>query len=126
MKKIISIFLAFSIFIIPSIAFGALGQYQDCDEIRGDAPSSAKVCDLIFDIGWILIIIAIGIAVLMIIVAGIQYMTAGGEDDQIKKAKKTIINGLIGVAIVLLAYFAVSLVKEFVLDRFSLLLKTIV
>lgn len=126
MKKIIPILLMFSLSVAPSIAFGALGQYEDCDEIRNDAPSSAKVCDLLFDIGWILMVIAIGIAVLMIIIAGIQYMTAGGDEDKVKTAKKTIVNGLIGVAIVLLAYFAVSLVREFVLDRFSLLLNTVV
>ncbi|HPJ80413.1 MAG TPA: hypothetical protein PLF70_01790 [Candidatus Portnoybacteria bacterium] len=126
MKKILFIFLMVNVFLTPSIAFGALGQYEDCDEIRTDAPSSAKVCDLIFDIGWILLIIAIAIAVLIIIIAGIQYMTAAGDENKVKNAKKTIINGLIGVAIVMLAYFAVNLVKEFILDRFALLLNTIV
>ena len=70
--------------------------------------------------------LAMGVAVLIIIIAGIQYMTAGDSEDRTKKAKKTIINGLIGVAIVMLAYFAVNLVKEFILDRFALLLNTIV
>ena len=48
------------------------------------------------------------------------------DENKVKNAKKTIINGLIGVAIVMLAYFAVNLVKEFILDRFALLLNTIV
>ena len=31
-------------------------------------------------------------------------MTAGGNSEQISKARKTIINGIIGLAIVVLAY----------------------
>jgi len=45
----------------------------------------------------------IGFALALIVIGGISYMTAGGNEEQEKKAKQTIIKGLIGAAIILLA-----------------------
>lgn len=44
------------------------------------------------------------IFLILMIVAGYQWMTASGNEDLIKKSKKTIINLLIGLALVLGAY----------------------
>ena len=41
--------------------------------------------------------------VIIILYAGFQWMTAGGNEDKIAKAKKLLTNGVIGVAIVLLS-----------------------
>ncbi|HUT22465.1 MAG TPA: pilin [Candidatus Bipolaricaulota bacterium] len=46
-----------------------------------------------------------GIILLVVILyGGFLYMTAGGADEKVKKAKDWIINGIIGLVIVLLAY----------------------
>lgn len=50
-----------------------------------------------------LYIIGFAIALIVIIVGGVSYMTAGGNEDRQKSAKKTIITGLVGAAIILLA-----------------------
>ncbi|MCX6784613.1 MAG: hypothetical protein NTV81_01600 [Candidatus Komeilibacteria bacterium] len=50
------------------------------------------------------------IAVVIMVVGGFKWMTAQGADDKIKQAKKTIINGLIGLVIVLSAFLIVSFV----------------
>lgn len=42
--------------------------------------------------------------VIMIIVSGFQYMTAGGNDETVKKATMRIRNAIIGLLIVLCAY----------------------
>lgn len=44
------------------------------------------------------------IFLILMIVAGYQWMTASGNEDSIKKSKRTIINLLIGLALVLGAY----------------------
>lgn len=44
------------------------------------------------------------IMVVLIIYAGFLWMTAGGNDEQVGKAKKIIINAVIGLAIILSAY----------------------
>ncbi len=41
---------------------------------------------------------------ILIIMAGFQWMTANGEEDKIKKAKSMLINAVIGLLIVIAAY----------------------
>lgn len=53
------------------------------------------------------------IAVIMIMVGGFKYITAGGDSGNITSAKHTIIYALIGLVVVALAQFIV----QFVLDK---------
>lgn len=48
------------------------------------------------------------IAVMMIIYAGILYITAQGEQDKVDKAKKIITYSVVGILIILLSYAIVS------------------
>jgi type IV secretory pathway VirB2 component (pilin) len=43
-------------------------------------------------------------AIIIIIIAGYMWMTAGGNDEKVSKAKSWIVNGIIGLTIILLAY----------------------
>ena len=57
------------------------------------------------------IIAALGIvAVIIIIVGGIGYMTSSGDAGKVKKAKDTILYGVIGLVIVVLAFAIVNFV----------------
>ncbi len=60
-----------------------------------------KIQQLIETIANYLIVVGVVVAVIFIIWGGIRYMTAGGNDESIKSAKKTIYNGIIGAAVVL-------------------------
>jgi len=64
---------------------------------------------------WILGFIAI-IATLVIIYGGVQYLTAGGNEDNVAAAKKTISFGIIGVVICGLAYAMVIVVSTVILS----------
>jgi len=44
------------------------------------------------------------VAVVIILVGGFEWMTAGGNEEQTKKAKNRIMYGVIGLAIILSAY----------------------
>lgn len=44
------------------------------------------------------------VAVVIILVGGFEWMTAGGNEDKTKEAKKRIMYGVIGLAIILSAY----------------------
>ena len=47
----------------------------------------------------------LGIVLLVVIIyGGWLWMTAGGDEEQVKKAKSWIVNGIIGLVIILLAY----------------------
>jgi len=55
------------------------------------------------------------VAVVIILIGGFKWMTAGGNDDQVGEARKWIFSGIIGLAIILSAW-AIAI---FVLDRLS-------
>lgn len=44
------------------------------------------------------------LAVLMLVIGGIRYITSGGNEQTIEKAKQTILYAIIGIIIVLLSY----------------------
>lgn len=50
------------------------------------------------------------VAVVIILLGGFKYMTAGGQDQKVQDAKKLIIAGIIGLAIILSAYAIASFV----------------
>ncbi len=52
------------------------------------------------------------IAVFMIIIGGIQYSTSAGDSGKVKKAKDTILYGIIGLVIALLAFAIVNFVLD--------------
>lgn len=66
----------------------------------GDDPVTEVVIPII---KWILGLLGL-IAVIMIIYGGYLWLMAGGNEDQVTNAKKTIRAAVIGIAIVLLAY----------------------
>ncbi|MFW0862712.1 MAG: hypothetical protein ACKKL6_03980 [Candidatus Komeilibacteria bacterium] len=50
------------------------------------------------------------IAVILILIGGFMWMTAGGNEDRVKKGRQFIINGVIGLIIILAAYAIASFV----------------
>ncbi len=97
MKKYIFAIFALTLLVLPTIAFAAV---ED------------DICVLLNRIKTILLVVGIGIAVIFIVVGGIMYMTSQGDDEKAGKAKKLIINALIGVAIMLVALVLVSWVQS--------------
>jgi len=52
------------------------------------------------------------VAVVIILLGGFKWMIAGGNDEKVKEARKLIISGIIGLAIILAAYA----IAEFVIS----------
>ena len=52
------------------------------------------------------------VAVAMIIMGGVQYMTSSGDTTKVTKAKNTILYGIVGLVIALLAFAIVNFVLE--------------
>jgi Type IV secretion system pilin len=61
-----------------------------------------------------LIVIATPVVALMVLVGGFQIMTAGGNEEKVKSGKDTIMNAVIGFAIILLAKGAAKIVISLV------------
>jgi len=58
-------------------------------------------------------IIVLAIAVLMLIYGGFIYITSGGDSDKAGTARKLLTYAIIGIAVVLLAWGAESLIRSF-------------
>ncbi len=56
------------------------------------------------------------IAVLIVLMGGFKWMTAGGNDDKVAEAKRLLVAGIIGLAIILSAYAISSFVLSSVLE----------
>jgi hypothetical protein len=105
-------------YLIPIIILGIpLIVFAQCQQISSEYPSAKKLCTLVSEIAVILKWFGIALALVIVILSGIQYMTSAGDEEKAKKARKTLTNGLIGVAIVFAAYFLVGLVEEFIMQR---------
>ena len=59
------------------------------------------------------------IAIAILIWGGFRWMNAGGNDEELRKAKQTVIRALIGLAIILASYAIAELTVYFVEDAFD-------
>jgi len=99
MKKFLAVFLFLFLLALPLV-------------VGAQAPDPEVIlCKLLQKIKNIVAVIGFGIAVIILIIGGIQYMTAGGNPEKADKGKKLIINALIGIAIVFAAVFILALVQ---------------
>ena len=93
--------------VIKSFAI-AINKVGDNEELNG-TDASGKITNIINGV-----VGALGIvAVVVIIIGGILYMTSSGDAGKVKKAKDTILYGIIGLVICALAYAIVN----FVIDK---------
>lgn len=57
------------------------------------------------------------VAVVVIIIGGVTYMTSSGDAGKVKKAKDTILYGVIGLVIVALAFAIVNFVISGIINQ---------
>ena len=55
-----------------------------------------------------------GIAVIMFVIAGIKFLTAGGEPEKVQEARGAFMWGVIGIVVGIVAYSIVAVVRNFV------------
>lgn len=81
--------------------------------VKIEPPTEGDIMDLFNRIMDFILKISIPIAAIIIMVGGIQMATAGGNEEKIKKAQKTITWAIVGFAIILLSKGLVLVIKEF-------------
>ena len=108
MKKITSGLLALTLLALPTIAMAQVTIDSTLGPSLGlgTADLEATVINII---QWVLGFLGL-IAVIMILIGGFQWMTAGGNEDKVASAKKIISAAVIGLIIILLAWAIVIFV----------------
>lgn len=92
-----------------SLAFARLSVKEILDGFEG---TGGDLSDFIVTIlNWIIGAAGV-VCVVMIIVGGYSYMTAGGDESKVKDASKTLTNAIIGLVICFIAVILVNYVLE--------------
>ncbi|MFA5188219.1 MAG: pilin [Patescibacteria group bacterium] len=118
LSLIIFVVLAF-IFVMPIVAQAALNFQNANQGIETSAQSAgvqtSEISIIIANIIKALLSLVGMIFLILFIYGGFKWMTAGGAPDKIEKAKKLLVNAVIGLAIITAAYtitFFISQVLE--------------
>ena len=122
MKKILPIFIL-TFLLVPFVAQASIfdlffGRIDPCFTLRADKPAAYGLCHLVDNVGTVLYVVGWSLAVVIILIGGITYMTSVGDEEKVKKAKNIIKNGLIGAAIVLLAGVILDTLARFLVPSF--------
>jgi hypothetical protein len=80
--------------------------------VKGGFFDTSSIGDLITRILKVLLGLAGMIAVGLIVVGGFQYITSAGNAEQAEKGRATLVNAIIGLVIVMVAWLLVSLVTN--------------
>src|SRR4030043_779138 len=99
MKKAIVGLVSLSLFALPLVAFAQ----QD---------AIVTICEILQTVVEILLVLGLALAVIILIIGGIRYMTSGGDAEKGNTAKRLIVNAIIGIVIILAAVFIVRLVQS--------------
>jgi hypothetical protein len=123
MKKILSVLFLTGLLAMPLIALAT--PEEDCTAGGGQWNPTTQKCfvssvknigdiiGLINKIGNWIFAAVLAISALFLIVAGFLFVTAGGNPENVIKARQMLINALIGVAIALAARGLVAVVTMF-------------
>ena len=96
-KKILTIILSVAVLSLPVLAYAAV------DSIQSLSIAIANVFWIVFTC----------FAVVMFVVAGIQFLTAMGDAEKIHTARMAVLWGVVGVVVGIVAYSIINIVTKF-------------
>ena len=108
MKKIALSLISLSVLVLPIVALAQIG---------GEPPTGA-VSDLttlgnkIINAVWIVFTI---FAIVCFVIAGILFLTAGGDAEKVKTARNAFLWGVAGVVVGVIAYSIIAVVRSIVM-----------
>lgn len=109
------VFTAVSPINLPVYADSRDEARSGADMANGGGSAKQDLPDIVTTIINVMLFIAGALAVIMIIYGGIRYITAHGDEKQVKVAKDTIVYSVAGLIIAILAYALVT----FIFGRFK-------
>ena len=125
MKKLKSIILSIAAIatvalpLVPASTFAAdANAFKDCPKnasqyaVCASSKDSGDLTNLIHTIINVLLFIIGAVAVVVIIIAGIQYVISGGDSGAVARAKNTLMYAIIGLIVAILAYAIVTWVYQ--------------
>jgi len=116
MKKLIKLGLIILGLVLAGNVF-AISQVSPGD-VNGQIPTSANTSapfsDQLAVVLNVLLALASTVAVLFVIFGGYTYITAAGNEDEMKSAKKMIVGAIIGLVVIILSFAAVNFINQMI------------
>ncbi|HKK54267.1 MAG TPA: pilin [Patescibacteria group bacterium] len=116
-KKFISLFVLFFLLLLPIVNYtmnsasaadslwdAQVGIEDVGQKAYGETGAPQDIRVTVMEIINVVLQLLAVIFVVLIIISGYQWMTAGGNEEQVKKAKKNLSNATIGLAIILASW----------------------
>jgi uncharacterized membrane protein YidH (DUF202 family) len=128
LKNKIKYLLALASLFLPLPAFAqSSNQVQAGLETGGLQPlfgsagltGAQSVSQLIVEVINIMLIFAGAIAVIFVIIGGYQYLTSAGNEETAEKGKKTLINAIIGVVLIIMSFVIINVIVNLVAGGLS-------
>lgn len=99
--------------LLPNEPGGPADKDFDIAEKFTPAGKFDNVADLVTTIIYVLLFIAGALALIFIIMSGLQMVTSGGDEKKLSAASSRLTFAVIGIAVVVLAFIMVGLVQKF-------------
>ena len=109
-KKFIAGLMLASLVFVPVGVFGAADDEGNDDFETQEAPTLSVETAINNVTNWTFVFV-LTIAVLFLIFAGFQFITAGGDPEKLNKARSSLFYGAIGVGVAVMARGLVSFVR---------------
>ena len=106
MIKIKLTLASLSALLLPVIAFAQLEQVAPVSGV----PQIGSLQQLIHSIENAAALVFGGLAVIMFLIAGVYFLTAGGEPEKVQKARSAFLWGIAGVVVGILAFSIIAVV----------------
>lgn len=90
---------------------------SECNDLKDSKNNTNDLMGTVNTIINVIIGVIGFVAVVVIILGGVQYTTSAGDPGKVKKAKDTILYGIVGLVIALLAYAIVNFVLSSLLGK---------
>lgn len=105
-------FLTLLVLMAPIMASADFGNefLENLNDVPKPSDANSALPDVVVNLINIILGFLALIAVVIVLIAGFEWMTAGGNEDKVATAKKRLTYGLIGLFIIFIAYALVTFV----------------
>lgn len=122
LKKIttwtVSLLTLFSLVVLPTVVFAQNDPYG-LGYMADSTLTSTDIRETVASIINVIMGFLGTVAVVIILLGGFKWMTAGGNEDKVGEAKKLLMQGIIGLVIVLAAYSIATFVLTGLMEATS-------
>jgi hypothetical protein len=85
----------------------------------GGLTGAQSVSQLIVEVINIMLIFAGAVAIIFVIIGGYQYLTSGGNEESAEKGKKTLLNAIIGIVLIIMSFVIINVIVNLVAGGLS-------